>query len=179
MYSGPSGGPLEDPSLIGNREDIPKGKDPTPEVPAYNDSFSTSFRGELLSVGGPVVSKDGSGHSFSVLWRSSKFLTEHVSETGGDALKEMPRLTDKAIVAPEKQTSSSHRKSLGIAELIGQEPAKLFNSDCLFSILYPSSLFFCLCYSVCNSILLFFLAFEESLRNSRLQNFISSTQFLA
>jgi hypothetical protein len=47
-----SGDFLQDPALIGTRKDIPDEQDPTPFVAAYNESFGTSFRGDLLSVGG-------------------------------------------------------------------------------------------------------------------------------
>jgi hypothetical protein len=63
-----SGGFLEDPPLIGNCEYIPETQDPSPEIVAYNTSFGTSFRGELLSVECPVVDDIGGVHSFSVLW---------------------------------------------------------------------------------------------------------------
>lgn len=92
--------------MIGNLEDIPEGQDPIPEVVAYNEHFDTSFKGELLSVGCLTAGKDGDGHRFSVLWRSFMYMTECLSETGGDALKEVPRLTNKTIVSPEEQTSS-------------------------------------------------------------------------
>lgn len=57
---------------------------------------------KMLSVGGSVAGKDGGSPRFSVLWRSCKFVTENVSETGGDALREIPRLTDKTIPTPEE-----------------------------------------------------------------------------
>jgi hypothetical protein len=62
-----SGGSLEDPSLIGNHEDIPQDQDPAPDVAAYKASFGTSFRGELLSVECLVIDKNGGVHSFFVL----------------------------------------------------------------------------------------------------------------
>lgn len=49
-----------------------------------------------------MAGKDGGSPRFSVLWRSCKFVTENVSETGGDALREIPRLTDKTIPTPEE-----------------------------------------------------------------------------
>jgi hypothetical protein len=64
-----TGKSYEEPPLIENHEEIPKGQDP-PEVASCNDSFSMSFRGKLLSVVGLGVSKDGDTHSFSMLWTS-------------------------------------------------------------------------------------------------------------
>jgi hypothetical protein len=66
-----SGGSLEDPSLIGNREDITEGQ----VLPLMFSRTCTSFRGELLSVDCPVVDKNCGVHSFFVLWRSPKFIT--------------------------------------------------------------------------------------------------------
>jgi hypothetical protein len=43
---------LEDPSLTGTRKAVPDKQEPTPSITTYNESFGTSFRGELLSVGG-------------------------------------------------------------------------------------------------------------------------------
>jgi hypothetical protein len=88
-----SGVSLADPSFIGNREDIPEEQDPL---------LKSSLIMKMLSVGGSVAGKDGGSPRFSVLWRSCKFVTENVSETGGDALREIPRLTDKTIPAPEE-----------------------------------------------------------------------------
>jgi hypothetical protein len=93
---------VENPSLIGNCEEIPKDQDPAPSVTAYNKSFGTSFRGELLSVSSEVVDVHGVP-KFSLLWKSPKFM----GETGGETPKKKLRLTGKTISAAEKQTSSS------------------------------------------------------------------------
>jgi hypothetical protein len=37
--------------LVETREDLPERQDPSPSIPAFNKSFGTSYRGELLSVG--------------------------------------------------------------------------------------------------------------------------------
>jgi hypothetical protein len=67
---------LKDPSLIGTREAIPDEQEPTPSVTSYYESFGTSFRGELLSVGGQVASEDGGSPMFSLLWKSPKLMGE-------------------------------------------------------------------------------------------------------
>jgi hypothetical protein len=38
-----SGDPVENPSLVENREEIPEGQDPSPSVTAYNESFGMSL----------------------------------------------------------------------------------------------------------------------------------------
>jgi hypothetical protein len=64
--------PVENPLLIEHREEIPEDQDPSPSITTYNESFGTSFRGELLSVGGEVISADGDALEFSLLWKSPK-----------------------------------------------------------------------------------------------------------
>jgi hypothetical protein len=78
-------------------------QDLAPSVTAYNESFGTSFRGELLSVSSKVVDTNDGVTKFSFLWTSPKF----VGETGGDALKKKLQLTGKTTSAAEKHTSSS------------------------------------------------------------------------
>jgi hypothetical protein len=109
--------------MIGTHEDIPDEQDPTPSVAAYNESFGTSFKGELLSVGGQVVGADGGSPKFSVLWKSPKL----VSDIGGDALKKTLRLSAKTTITAEKQTSSSLQKSLTISDSAIQGRSKTFN----------------------------------------------------
>jgi hypothetical protein len=128
--------------LIGTHKDIPEEQVPTPAVAAYNESFDTSFRGELLSAGGQVVGTDGGSPKFSVLWRSPKF----VSEIGGDASKKILRLTDKTIVASEQHTSSLE-KSLRISDFAVQGPMKMFDSKGLFTVFtFIFCNYFCLPY---------------------------------
>jgi hypothetical protein len=123
-----SGGLLQDPSLIGTREDIPDEQEPTPSIAAYNESFGTSFRGELLSVSGQVAGANGGSPKFSVLWKSPKL----VGETWGDAPKKKLRWTTKTTITTEKQSSSSLRKSLTISDPAIQVPSKTFNAKGLF-----------------------------------------------
>jgi hypothetical protein len=51
----------EDPAanvpLVEVRESLPEGHDPSPSIAAFNKSFGTSHRGELLSVGCEVTKK--------------------------------------------------------------------------------------------------------------------------
>jgi hypothetical protein len=90
-----------------------------------------------------VVGADGGSPKFSLLWRSPKF----VSETGGDASKITLRLTDKTVVAPEGQTSSSLQKSSKISDSAIQGPTKMFNSKGLFTVFtFISCNFSCLPY---------------------------------
>jgi hypothetical protein len=45
--------------LVEVREVLPEGRDPSPSVAAFNKSFGTLYRGELLSVGCEVSRNKG------------------------------------------------------------------------------------------------------------------------
>jgi hypothetical protein len=49
VHSGES--PVQTVPLVETHEDLPEGQDPSPSIVAFNESFGTSYRGELLSVG--------------------------------------------------------------------------------------------------------------------------------
>jgi hypothetical protein len=71
-----SGDSIEDLPLVETREELPEGQDPSPSVTAFNESFGTSFRGELLSVSGGMTIVDGGAPKLSLLWKSPKFVDE-------------------------------------------------------------------------------------------------------
>jgi hypothetical protein len=104
-------------------------ENPSPSVTAYNESFGTSFRGELLSVRGEVVDSDDDAPRFSLLW-----IPEFVDETGEEVLKKKPQLTgetpsavEKLSSAIEKHISSSLQKSLTISEPANEIPLRRLN----------------------------------------------------
>jgi hypothetical protein len=51
--------PVQDAPLVEIREDLPEGHAPSPSLAAFNKSFGTSYRGELLSVGYEVTGVGG------------------------------------------------------------------------------------------------------------------------
>jgi hypothetical protein len=54
--------------LIEVRETLLEGQDPSPSIATFNESFGTSLRGELLSVGHEVTkNRDGSPPDFNAL----------------------------------------------------------------------------------------------------------------
>jgi hypothetical protein len=75
--------PVEDFPLIETREELPEGQDPSPSVAAFNKSFGTSHRDELLSVSCEMVVAGDVVFKLLLLWNSSKF----VDETGEEAPK--------------------------------------------------------------------------------------------
>jgi hypothetical protein len=68
--------PVQDVSLLETREDLPEGQDPSPSVAAFNKSFGTSHRGELLSVGCEVARNKGGAPRILTLWKSSALIDE-------------------------------------------------------------------------------------------------------
>jgi hypothetical protein len=48
--------PVQDAPLLEIREKVPEGQAPSPSLAAFNKSFGTSHRGELLSVGFELAS---------------------------------------------------------------------------------------------------------------------------
>jgi hypothetical protein len=68
--------PVQDVVLFETREDLPEGQDPSPSVAAFNKSFGTSYRGELLSVGCEVARNKGGAPKILTLWKSSALIDE-------------------------------------------------------------------------------------------------------
>jgi hypothetical protein len=70
----------EDPApevpFVKTRENLPEDQDPSPSMIAFNKSFGTSYRGELLSAGYEKIdARDGSSKLLT-LWNSSKIMGE-------------------------------------------------------------------------------------------------------
>jgi hypothetical protein len=59
--------PVEDAPLLEIREKLPEGQAPSPSQAAFNKSFGTSYRGELLSVGCRAASVGGGGFEILTL----------------------------------------------------------------------------------------------------------------
>jgi hypothetical protein len=67
--------------LIETREDLPEGQDPSPSVVAFNKSFGTSYRGELLSVGYEVADIGDGKSKILTLSKSPTLINEAGEET--------------------------------------------------------------------------------------------------
>jgi hypothetical protein len=106
--------PIQDVSLLETREDLPKGQDPSPFVAAFNKSFGTSYRGELLSVGCEVARNKGGAPKILALWKSSALIDEtgeRSSEQSLHTLGEAVRNSGKEPRSSLKKTSASLGKS--------------------------------------------------------------------
>jgi hypothetical protein len=68
--------PDQDAPLLEIREKVPKGQAPSPSLAAFNKSFGTSHRGELLSVGFETASIGDGASKILTLWKSPTLVDE-------------------------------------------------------------------------------------------------------
>jgi hypothetical protein len=99
--------------LLEVREVVPEDQAPSPSLAAFNKSFGTSHRGELLSVGFKTTSVGSKTSKILTLWKSPVL----VDETGGES-SEQPggaaRDSEKGPhPAPETTPSSQGKASSG------------------------------------------------------------------
>jgi hypothetical protein len=100
--------------LLETREDLPEGQDPSSSVAAFNKSFGTSYRGELLSVGCEVARNKGGAPKILTLWKSSTLIDETregSSEQSLHTLEGAVRGSGKEPRSSLKKTSASLGKS--------------------------------------------------------------------
>jgi hypothetical protein len=98
---------VQDVPLIKTREDLPEGQDPSPSVAAFNKSFGTSHRGELLSVGCEVARNKGGAPKILTLWKSSAL----IDETGEGSSEQSLHTLEEAIRGSGKEPHSSLKKT--------------------------------------------------------------------
>jgi hypothetical protein len=131
--------PIQDVSLLETREDLPEGQDPSPSVAAFNKSFGTSHRGELLSVGCEVARNKGGAPRILTLWKSSALIDEtreggseqslhSFGEVARDSGKE-PRSSLKKTSASLGKSSASSGKKVTIQNL-SEKGSSLFVNPC-------------------------------------------------
>jgi hypothetical protein len=102
--------PLQNIPLIETRVDVPEGQDPSPSMAAFNKSFGTSYRGELLSVGYEVAGVRGGASEILTLWKSHILINETgegASEQTFHLFGETARDFGKGHCTPSKKTSIS------------------------------------------------------------------------
>jgi hypothetical protein len=92
--------------FLWSRLDLPEGQDPSPSIIAFNESFGTSYRGELLSVGCERADVRDDTSKLLTLWDSSKF----VDETGEGASEQASPPVSKTPRDSGKQPSTSSKK---------------------------------------------------------------------
>jgi hypothetical protein len=101
--------PMQNAPLVETREDLPEGQDPSPSMIVFNNSFGTSYRGELLSVGYKKADARDGTSKFLTLWDSSKI----VGETGEGISKHAspPLIGTPGDLGKEPSTSSQKNSS--------------------------------------------------------------------
>jgi hypothetical protein len=78
--------PTEHAPLVEVRKVVPEDQAPSPSLAAFNKSFGTSHRGELLSVGFKTIGVGSKMSKILTLWKSPVI----VDETGGE-ISEQPK----------------------------------------------------------------------------------------
>jgi hypothetical protein len=68
--------PAHEVPLVETRENLPEDQDPSPSMIAFNKSFGTSYRRELLSVGYEKADVRDGTSKLLTLWNSSKIVDE-------------------------------------------------------------------------------------------------------
>jgi hypothetical protein len=113
--------PVQDVPLIETREDLPEGQNPSPPVAAFNKSFGTSYRSELLSVGYEVAGIGDGTSKILTLWKSPTLInkigegaseqTLHpLGQPARDSGKEPCTSSRKTSVCLDKPSASSGKK---------------------------------------------------------------------
>jgi hypothetical protein len=123
--------PIENLPVVEMREELLEGQDPSPSIAAFNESFGTSYKGELLSVSHEMLVAGGGASKLLLLWNSSKF----VDETGGEAPTQTLQLPDKTTRDLEKRPCSSSKKTSVISKRIVQAPLETLSTKGLCTFL--------------------------------------------
>jgi hypothetical protein len=91
-------------------EIVPEGQAPSPSLAAFNKSFGTSHRGELLSVGFEAASIRNSASKILTLWKSPT-LVDETGEEGSEQTGGVARESGKRPHSAQKKTSASLGKT--------------------------------------------------------------------
>jgi hypothetical protein len=144
---------VQDVPLVKIPEDVPEGQDPSPSVVAFNKSFGTLYRGELLSVGYESAGIRDAPSKILTLWKSPiliKETGEGASEQTLHSFGEAARDSGKGHCTSSKKTSvsldkpsASSGKRVTAKDLSKKGPLLflvLFNKNSFWSMALPSSL---------------------------------------
>jgi hypothetical protein len=102
--------PVQNAPLLEVRVVVPEVQAPSPSLAAFNKSFGTSHRGELLSVGFETTNIGSSTSKILTLWK----LPALVDETGGEGSEQtrgVARDFGKGLHSALRKTSSSQGKT--------------------------------------------------------------------
>jgi hypothetical protein len=90
---------------------LPEGQDPSPSIAAFNKSFGTSHRSELLSVGREVTKNRDCTTRILMLWESSALIDEIGEEGSDDSLEGIAYISRRVDDSSQKNASASAGKS--------------------------------------------------------------------
>jgi hypothetical protein len=117
--------PIPDAPLVEIREDPPEGHVPSPSLAAFNKSFGTSYRGELLSVGCEAAGTGDGTSTILTLWKSFTLVNdigEGASEQTSHLHGEIGRDSRKKPCTSPKRTSISSKQALVAKDKKGALP---------------------------------------------------------
>jgi hypothetical protein len=130
--------PTEYAPLVEVREVVPEDQAPSPSLAAFNKSFGTSHRGELLSVGFETTGVGSKMSKILTLWKSPVI----VDETGGESSEQPEGAAQDSEKGPhptrETTPSSRGKASSGLAKQVtmqhfNKQGSFLFITFCAFS----------------------------------------------
>jgi hypothetical protein len=96
--------------LLEIREIVPESQAPSPSLAAFNESFGTSHRGELLSVGFEASSIKSGASKILTLWKSPA-LVDETGEGGSEQAGGVARDSGKGHHSTLRKTSASQGKT--------------------------------------------------------------------
>jgi hypothetical protein len=150
--------PIQGAPLLEIREKVPEGQAPCPSLAAFNKSFGTSHRGELLSAGFEAASIRDDASKILTLWKSPTL----VDEIGEGVSEQTSRLPGDAIRdSGKKPCSSSKRTSTSSGQTLFTKDKK---GSLLFTTLFPlnlSTFFLRLYFAIFQSLKIFFDRFPH------------------
>jgi hypothetical protein len=147
--------PVQDVFLIETCEDLPEGQDPSHSIAAFNKSFGTSHRGELLSVGCEVADIGDGKSKILTLWKSPTL----IHETGEGTSEQILQSLEQTVCDFGKEPCSSSKKTPGktsvsldkgsVKKVIVKDLSK--KGSLLLLVLFPLNLtifLLCLCFVI-------------------------------
>jgi hypothetical protein len=129
--------PVQDAPLLEIREVVPEGQAPSPSLVAFNKSFGTSHRSELLSVGFEAASIGSGAFKILTLWKSPTLVDDtgaEGSEQTGAVARESgkgPHSALRRTSVSQGKTSSSSGKKVTMQNL-SKQGSFLFVNFCSF-----------------------------------------------
>jgi hypothetical protein len=152
--------PLQNIPLIETSVNVPEGQDPSLSIAAFNKSFGTSYRGELLSVGYEVAGVGGDASEILTLWKLPILINEigeGASEQTLHLFGETTRDFGKGLCTPSKKTSISLGKPSTSSgrKLATKDKKGSLLCTALFAS-YFSILYLWLCFAIFQNLKIFF-----------------------